>query len=126
MDANRVISDVYDQNALALRTTGPGASGGTAAAQGTLTNRSGTITVGGTAQTAMAANTSRRYLLIRNPATETEPLYFNFTTTAVVTGQPSITLQPGEGFVMENSFISTELISVVAATTGHKFVAKEG
>lgn len=126
MDVNRVISDVYDSAAQALRTTGPAASGGTTAAQGTLTNRSGTITVGGTAQAAMAANASRRYLLIRNPATETEALYFNFTTTAVVTGQPSITLQPGEGFVMENSFISTEAISVVAATTGHKFVAKEG
>lgn len=93
---------------------------------GVLTDRSGTITTGGTAQNAMAANSSRKYLLIRNPTTATAPLWFNFTTAAVVTGSPSIRLDPGDSFIMESGFVSTEAISVIAATTGHAFTAKEG
>jgi len=99
--------------------------------QGTLTDRSGSITTGGTAQTLAAANTNRRYLLIQNPlsaATQgiatAESLFINFTTAAVM-GSPSIELAPGDIFVMEGLAVSTELVSVIAATTGHKWVAKE-
>ena len=99
--------------------------------QNTLTNRSGPITTGGTAQTLAPANGNRRYLLIQNPLSATtqgiataESLFFNFTTAAVA-GEPSIELAPGDIFVMEGSAISTELISVIAATTGHKWTAKE-
>lgn len=94
----------------------------TSAATGTLTDRSGSITTGGTAQTLAAANSSRKYLLIQNVSTG--DLWFNFTTTAV-TDQPSFKLLPGQSFVMEDSFISTELISIIGATTGQKFAAKE-
>lgn len=103
----------------------------TTPATGGLTDRSGTIAVGGTAQQAMAANTSRKYLLLVNPSTAAEQgiataetLWFNFTATAVAT-QPSIPLEPGEKFLMEAGFVSTELVSIRAATTGHVFVAKE-
>lgn len=97
-----------------------------AARRGTLTDRSGTITVGGTAQQLMAVNANRKYVLIINPSNASEALYINFTTTAVITGPPSIRLDAGDSFVMEGEFVTTELISVNAATTGHAFVAKEG
>jgi hypothetical protein len=93
-------------------------------AEGSLTNRSGTITAGGVAQTLAAANASRHYLLVQNPSNATESLWYNFTTAAVV-GQPSIELMPGEGFVMETGFCSTEAVSVIAATTSHAYSAKE-
>ena len=100
-------------------------------AQGTLTDRSGSITTGGTKQTLAAANSGRKYLVIQNPSTAAgqnisaaESLWFNFTTDAVV-GEPSFELPAGASFVMESSFVSTELISVIAATTGHKWTAKE-
>jgi hypothetical protein len=93
--------------------------------RGTLTDKSGTITLGGTAQTLTAINTSRRYMFIMNPPTESERLWINFTTTA--TGaSPSIPLDPGASFVFESLYVTTELISVIAATTGHAFIAKEG
>lgn len=96
-----------------------------AAKRGTLTDRSTTVTAGGTAQQLMATNSSRKYLFIRNPITATERLWINFTTTAVA-DSPSIALDPGDAFVMESGFVSTEAISVLGATTGHKITAKEG
>lgn len=99
-------------------------TGGAPVTQAAVTNRSGTITAGGTAQQLAAVLVTRRYLFIQN-IDPGEDLWFNFTTTAVV-GQPSIKLSPGAAFVMEGSFVSTELVSVIAATTGHAFVAKEG
>lgn len=95
-----------------------------ATAQGSLTNRSGTIAAGGTAQQAMAANTARRYLLFVN-VSDTD-MWINLGATAVA-NQPSILVKAGGGsFVMEGSFVSTELVSVICATTGKAFTAKEG
>lgn len=94
-----------------------------AVSTGTVTDRSGTITLGGTAQTIMAANSSRKYLLIQNTSDTT--MWCNFTTTAVAT-QPSFNLIPGATFTMEGSFVSTELISCIGATTAKIFTAKEG
>jgi hypothetical protein len=112
-------------------TGGALASGGTSASadyirpsQGTLTNRSGTITAGDTAQTLMAANADRKYLLIQNISDTV--MWINFTTTAVK-DSPSIMLEPNGGsLAMEGSFVSTELVSVICVTTGKKFTAKEG
>jgi hypothetical protein len=88
----------------------------------TIVDHSGTIAVGNTAQTLMAANSARRYLLIENVSAG--DLWFNFTTTAVV-GQPSLRLPSGASFVMEDSPISTEAISIIGATGGQAFVSKE-
>ncbi len=89
-----------------------------------MTERSGTITTGGTAQPLAAAHAARRYLIIEN-VSQTEALWVNFTTTAVE-AEPSIMLAPGGGsLVMDGSFVSTEAISVIAATTAHPFTAKE-
>lgn len=90
---------------------------------GTLTNRSGTITTGGTAQTLAAANANRRYLFIQNLSSS--ELWINFTT-AAAQSQPSIRLDAGASFTMEGSFVSTELISIIGSTTGQAFSAKEG
>lgn len=88
----------------------------------TPTDRSGSITLGGTAQQIMAANTSRRYLLIQNNSSAN--LWINFGI-AAVQSQPSIQLQPGQAFVMENNTIFTSLVSIIGATTGQTFTAKE-
>lgn len=90
----------------------------------TLTDRSGSITTGGTAQTLAAANTSRRYLIIQNTGAGT--LWFNFTTAAVQT-QPSFRLDVGASFEMPTAagVISTEAISIIGATTGQVWTAKE-
>lgn len=92
---------------------------------GSLTNRSGTIATGGAAQDAAAANSSRKYLFLLNPQTETEILWFSTVATAVA-ASPSIPLYPGQSFEMNGFVCSTGAVSVIAATTGHVFIAREG
>lgn len=91
---------------------------------GTLTDRSGTITTGGTAQQAMAANTSRKYLLIQN-ISDTN-MWINFTTTAVQDSPSILLLANGGSLAQEAGFVSTEAVSIICATTGKKWTAKEG
>jgi len=107
--------------------SGGGGGGGavTVTPGGTTTNRSGTIATGGTAQTAAAANSLRKYLLIQNPTTATASFWVNFGTTAVI-GNPSVEIAPGVTITQEANFCSTELISVIGATTGQGFIIKEG
>ena len=94
-----------------------------AGARGALTNRSGTITAGGTAQQLMAANAVRSYLFVQNVSNN--DLWINFTTTAVQ-AQPSIRLEPGDAFEMSGAgFVSTELVSIIGSSTGQAFTAKE-
>lgn len=92
---------------------------------GTLTDRSGTITSGGASQILMAANSARRYFFIYN-IHASEDLWFNFTTDPAVQDQPSIRLGPGQSYENPPHFCSTEKITIIGTTTGHKFVAKEG
>jgi len=103
---------------------GVGGYTATAPSQGTLTNRSGTITAGGVAQTLAAINLARRHFFLQN-LDRTNSLWVNFTTTAVAS-QPSIELTPGAVFSMDSGFVSTELISVIGPLTGQAFAAKEG
>lgn len=91
---------------------------------GALTDRSGTITAGGTAQAAAAANTARKHLFIQNPSTAPGSLWFSTTDTAVQ-ASPSIELLPGASAVT-GSFVPTGAVSVIAATTGHAFTMREG
>ena len=85
------------------------------------TDRSGTITTGGTAQAVCAANTSRRYLLVVNN-TDTD-MWINDTATAVA-DSPSIKL-PANGGFFEPLVPPLGAISIICATTGKKFTAKE-
>lgn len=87
-----------------------------------LVDRSGTITTGGTAQTIMAVNAKRAYLMIQNNSDTN--MWINFTT-AAVQAQPSILLIPNASFTFESGPASTELVSVIGATTGKSFTAKE-
>ncbi len=92
---------------------------------GTLTNRSGTITAGGTSQQIAPANASRKYLFIQNPITATETLFVNFGSPAA-SGTSYEIAAGGSLSLGVGSFVPTDAVNIVAATTGHVFVAKEG
>ena len=90
--------------------------------KGTLTDRSGSLTLGGTAQSLAGANATRKYFLFVNQSAGN--MWLNFTTTATQ-DQPSILIVPNGSLVMESGFVSTEAISVIGATTSQKWTAKE-
>ena len=105
---------------------------GSSGAATPFTDVSGTITAGGTSQTLNAVNSTRAKLIIQNPATileqgvaARENLYINFTTAAGA-ANGSIILKPGQVFILSGAMITGELITVNAATTGHRFTAKVG
>jgi len=92
------------------------------------TDRGGTITTGGTAQNAMASNASRKGGWVQNPCSATEDLYVSTSGTATTTaGSPDdADLGPCGTFSLnQNGLVNQNAVSVVAATTGHAFIAKE-
>lgn len=107
-------------------------AGGTAAVQGvvntTLTDCSGTIASGATAQNAFTASASRHGFTIAN-IDATEVLWISFTTTAAASGTGSYPLAPATAttFAGLSSFTSpvgmgiNTALSVIATTTSHKF-----
>lgn len=119
----KILADVWDSTLHLLKVN--------ATYQAALTDRSGTIAAGGTAQQLAAANSARRYLLIQNLSTGV--LWVSTTTTAVV-GQPSIALKActaandgtGGALVYEGSFIPTGAVSIIGATTSQAYSAREG
>ena len=98
------------------------------AANVTATDCSGTVTSGGTAQNAFTAQTTLHGFTIVNIDT-TEPLWISFTTTAVASGSGSYPLPAATAttFAGFGSFTSppgfglNHALSVIAATTSHKF-----
>lgn len=98
---------------------------------GTWTDRSATVTLGGTSQQLAATNSVRRYLLIQNISST--DLWINFGTAAVA-DSPSVLIRAastdgaGDGgvLVFESAFVPTAACNIIGATTGKKFVAKEG
>ena len=92
----------------------------------TLANRSGTITTGGTAQQAVAATKGRKLLVIDNPSTESESLWVSLVGSAT-TDSPSLELEPGDPpLAFQGDACPDNPVSVIAATTGHKFTVLEG
>lgn len=83
------------------------------------TDNSGSITLGATAQTVAAANARRSYFFFLN-ISDTD-MWLNFGATAVA-DQPSIKILAG-GFY-EPLVVPLNLVSVICATTGKKFVCK--
>jgi len=78
---------------------------------------SGTVTLGGTYQTVLASNSSRKGCLIQNPTTATEVLSVKVGTMA----QP-YTLAAGAAFSCNNGpVVVTDTITLTAATTSHAF-----
>lgn len=94
-----------------------------AARRGSLTDRSAAITLGATRQAVCSANLSRSYFLFVNISDTT--MWINFGTNAVA-DEPSIPISAGGSFVMEAGWVSSERVDVICATTGKKYVAKEG
>ena len=86
---------------------------------------SGTITTGGAAQQVFAARPGRSYLFCQNPIAATEPLLVNAPGAAgAING--SFELAAGGTLTFSNGFVPQGAVSVFAATTGHRFVCKEG
>jgi hypothetical protein len=90
---------------------------------GALTDRSGTITTGGTSQQLAPSNATRKYLLIENLSSG--DLWINFGVAAVA-GQPSLKIPAGAALTMESGFVSNQAVNVLGATTAQAFAAKEG
>lgn len=107
-------------------------TGGTQAVQSatnvTPTDCSGTVTTGGTAQNAFAASSTRHGFTIVNLDT-TEPMWISFTGTATANTVGSYPIQAATAttFAGAGSYTSpigfgmSTALSVVAATTGHKW-----
>lgn len=89
---------------------------------GGFTDHSGSITAGGTRQSVMGANTTRKYFLFQNISDIT--MWLNFGVNAVA-DQPSIMIPAGGNLVFEAGFVPTTAVDLMGATTGKKFVAKE-
>ncbi len=106
-----------------------GVSGGTAlpisqVATAT-TNRSGTVTLGGTSQQLAASNAARKRIFIQNPSAQTEVLYIDFGASASTTPGTSIELLPGGSYDSAGAPPPSDAINVTATTTSHPFIAKE-
>lgn len=90
------------------------------------TDRSGTITAGGTAQVLAPANAARQGLVIQNPSAATESLWVSDLTTAVV-GEPSIEIPKGTKLSFKNDlgYVPLTAISIISTTSADKFTARE-
>lgn len=94
----------------------------------TPTDCSGTITTGGTAQNAFTAGSTKHGFTILNFDT-TEPLWISFTTTAAantvasypIPAATASTFAGAGSFTTPMGFGMNTALSVVAATTGHKW-----
>jgi hypothetical protein len=86
------------------------------------TDKSGTITLGGTAQVAMVANGARNGLFLQNASSG--DLWVSFDTTAVV-DSPSVKVPAGASLRASNSQCPSGAMSIIGATTGQKFTLKE-
>lgn len=90
--------------------------------QVTATDKSGTITAGGSAQTLMAANANRRGFSIQNNSNG--DLWFSGLA-AAVQSQPSMRIASGALFETPAHAVGTTAISIIGATTGQAFTARE-
>ncbi len=89
----------------------------------TPTDRSGSITAGGTAQQLMAANPSRRAWSIQN--TSSGDLWVNEIGGTALLASPSIQVPAGALYESPASYASPSAISIIGATTGQTFTARE-
>lgn len=98
----------------------------------TLTDCSGTITTGGTAQNAIAASSAIHGFVIANidaASGSGEPVWMSLTGTATAATAQSYPLPPpavttfagNSSFTSPSGMATNHAVSVVAATTGHKF-----
>jgi hypothetical protein len=122
-NTRRVTLATDDPTALdlaAIRTNTATAATGSALV--TKTDRSGTVTLGGTAQTLAAANASRRGFSIQN--TSAGDLWFSTEATAVALS-PSFKIPPNALYEEPAHGVDGGAISIIGATTGQAFSARE-
>ena len=91
--------------------------------KGTLTDRSGAITTGGTVQDVAAVNATRHYFMFQNISDTVMYLDFGRDPTSNDSYQIAAS---GGAYVFDGNFIPVQVARVLCATTGKKFVAKEG
>lgn len=83
-------------------------------------NASGTITAGGVAQNAFAANAARRGWAVQNQSSE---YLYTRSGAAATADQNSVRIAPGQEYI--GDFISGGIVSIIGATTGSPFWARE-
>ena len=88
----------------------------------TPTDKSGTITTGGTAQVAIALNANRRGFVIQNLSAG--DLWWN-DVGAATAASPSFKIVAGQGYESIAGNCPTTAISIIGATTGQAFAARE-
>jgi len=88
----------------------------------TKTDRSGTITTGGTAQVLMAANASRRGWELQNNSSS--DLWFNEIGGTAVATAPSFKVPPGS-YISSDAGVTTSAISLIGQVSGQTFTARE-
>lgn len=86
---------------------------------------SGTVTTGGTSQQVFGVNADRAWLFCENPVAATETLDVNIGNSASTTAG-SIELAPGGVMQFLGAAVPTGVINVTAATSGHRYVCKQG
>jgi len=87
----------------------------------TVTDRSTTITTGGTAQALMASNPARCGWSFQN-ISDTD-MWINEIGGTAVADSPSVRVAAGASYTP--AFVTTSAISIICATTGKKFTARE-
>lgn len=88
------------------------------------TDKGGTVTTGGVAQAAIAANPYRQIWCIQNSPDETEDLFVRLGGTASATS--GIAVEPGKQVCSYPAYLDRSAVSVFAATTGHRWFGFEG
>lgn len=101
---------------------GTAGGGGGSIPISTMTDRSGSIAAGGTAQLLAAANAARTGFELQNDSNG--DLWISELATAVI-GAPSIRIPPGALYETPLGGHGTGAISIIGATTGQSFSARE-
>lgn len=89
---------------------------------GALTDRSGTVTSGGTSQQVAAANASRKFFCYQNTSDETQFLNFG----AAASAANSFEIGPKGYWESGPNFCPTGTVNMLGATTAKSYTAKEG
>jgi hypothetical protein len=87
-----------------------------------LINRSGTITTGGTAQTLMAADTTRNGFSVQNLSTG--DLWINELGGTAAASQPAIKITSGSLYETPRGMPCEYAVSIFGATTGQAFMSR--
>lgn len=87
------------------------------------TDNSSTIATGGADQTAIALNASRKGWCVQNPPDATETM--NVRVGAAATTSTGVKLAAGQQACNAPGLVDTRAVHVIAATTGHAYLATE-